>query len=57
MEPIDLNRPVGDGQPVQRDHGCVSGALQVIFRNNLDHLLRIISEASQEGLVCCGAVA
>lgn len=57
MDPIDLNRPTGDGQPQQRDHGCVSGPVGVIFRDHQVRLLQLISVATAAGLVCCGAVA
>ena len=32
---IDLNRLGGEGLPEQRDHGCVSGSVEVIFREHL----------------------
>ena len=57
MEPIDLNSPRGDGYPEQRDHGCVSGAVEVVFRDHKRRLLRLFHEARGDGLVCLGAVA
>ena len=57
MEPLDLNRPKGDGYTEQRDHGCASGLVEVVFRNHKPRLLRLFQEAREEGLVCLGAVA
>ena len=57
MKPINLNRLVGDGYPEQQDHGCVSGQIEVIFRDHRARLLRLFEEAQADGLVCVGAVA
>ena len=57
MEPLDLNRPKGEGYTEQRDHGCASGLVEVVFRKHKPRLLRLFQEAREEGLVCLGAVA
>ena len=57
MEPINLNRLEGEGYPEQRDHGCVSGQIEVLFRDHRGRLLRLFEEAQEAGLVCVGAVA
>jgi phosphatidylserine/phosphatidylglycerophosphate/cardiolipin synthase-like enzyme len=55
--PIDLNRLEGDGFPPQRDHRCVSGNVEIVFRNHKRRLLQLLDEARREQLVCLGAVA
>jgi hypothetical protein len=57
MRPIDLNRLEGDGYPGQRDHGCISGQVEVVFRDHQGRLLRLFEEAQAKDLVCLGAVA
>ena len=57
MKLIDLNRPEGDDYPRQGDHRCVSGLVEVIFRDYRTRLLRLFEEAQADGLVCLGAVA
>lgn len=57
MDFIDLNLVAGDGLPEQRDHGCISGSVQVVFREHLPRLTEIIYEAGEQGLVCVGSVA
>ena len=56
-EPLDLNRPKGNGIPEQLDHGCVSGTVEVVFRDYRRRLLQLLEEARRRGLVCLGAVA
>ena len=53
---IDLNRPPA-GHPEQRDHGCKSGPIEVVFRNYKSRLLQLYEEARTDGLVSLGAVA
>ena len=55
--PIDLNRLEGDGFPPQRDHSCVSGNVEIIFRHHKRRLIRLLDQARREQLVCLGAVA
>ena len=57
MDPIDLNNLVDPEYPDDQDHGCISGAIEVIFRNHRHRLLELIFEARREGWVCGGAVA
>ena len=58
MEPerLDLNRPPGDGIPEQPDHSCVSGPVQVVFRDHRQRLLELFEDARGESLVCVGAL-
>ena len=56
MDPLDLNRPKGDSIPEQLDHGCVSGPIEVIFRDHRGRLLQLFEEARRESQVCVGAV-
>ena len=57
MALIDLNRPPGEYLPEQRDHGCVSGDVEAVFRNHQERVIRLFKEARERNLACVGAVA
>ena len=57
MEIPDLNRLDGPGLPEQPDYSCVSGSVEVVFRNHIPRLLDLLEEARKNKLVCFGAVA
>ncbi len=57
MEKLDLNRLEGLGLPMLPDNGCVSGPVEIVFRDHHARLLQIFDEAVDDGLVCLGAVA
>ncbi len=57
MEPIDFNNLEGWEFPEDRNNGCVSGAVEVVFRNYRRRLLDVVEEARAQGWVCFGAVA